>query len=544
MEQRDPEFGWDDELGLGAEEHNPLTRRAALIGAAAVGGAGVASLVGPASALAATSEYFTNAVDFGVIGNGVANDTTGLQEAINSSIATGKPLYLPPGTYKITSGLKAEASNFCMFGAGMRKSVLAPNSNSFDGLTVGPGAGGSGNVPGGYCRDFGIKGGGSSAEISKKGVEKTTGNAAFKLSGMRLYEITNVGVFEGSFDIGFDLVNNSFGAIFNNCRTDFNVCRVGMNVREANQSGNDSNWGGCWFSGEVACVHISGNAGGFHFRGGQLNVNLQGTEAEDKRGAIVIGKEYTTQSTEGDTVNVNFDGMDFEECRYAWFIRGFGQHSLAMRDCAFLANAEKPTVGVYKNSAFKNGRMLLENCRVKGTFSAVASALATIEEGFGGRTWVEYATSGGSVSTGSGEVNVDDSPLAMLAKMDFAFAVAPEQTLLPRELLMRNAGVLEISFDWGVTWTKVGPSAEEMASAKTMTINKGVSLVKVSGTSEIKKVNATVAGHLVVFKFAAAAKMVDGENLKLAKTEAATADDTLTMICDGTNWYEVARSAN
>lgn len=527
-----------------SEERVDLTRRAALAGAAAMGGAGVASLMGAEKAFAATSEYFTNAVDFGVVGNGVANDTTALQEAINSSITTGKPLYLPPGTYKITSGLKAESSNFCMFGAGMRVSVLAPNSNSFDALTIGPKEEGSGNVPGGYCRDFGIKGGGSGAEIGKAGVESTSGKAAFKLHGMRLYEITNVGVFDGDFDIGFDMVDNSFGAIFNNCRTDFDVCRVGMNVRESLESGNDSNWNGCWFSGEVACVHISGSAGGFHFRGGQLNVNRQGTEAEDKRGAVVIGKEYTTQSTEGDTVNVNFDGMDFEECRYAWFVRGFGQNSLAMRDCAFLANAEKATIGVYKNSAYKNGRTLLENCRVKGTFSAAANALATVEEGFGGRTWVEYTTSGGGVSTGSGEVNVDDSPLAMLAKMDFAFAVSPEETLLARELLTRNSGVLEVSFDWGASWTKVGPGAEEVASAKTMTISSGVSLVKVSGTSEIKKVNATVAGHLVVFKFASTAKVLDGENLKLVSEFKATSDDTLTLICDGTNWYEVARSAN
>lgn len=482
------------------------------------------------------------ATDYGAVGNGTTDDTTALQAAITAAITAKVPLFLPAGTYKITSGLVANTTNFCMFGAGMRVSLIAPSAASFDALTIGPGAGGSGNVPGGYCRDFGFKGGGATAEITKKAVTSTTGKAAFKLSGMRLFEITNVGVMEGSFDIGFDLVNNSFGAIFTNCRTDFGVCRVGMNIREADQSGNDSNWHGCWFSGEVACVHISGNAGGFHFWGGQLNVNRQGTTNEDGKGAIIIGKDYTSGSTSGDTVNVDFNGMDFEECIYAWFCRGYGEHSLAFRDCAFLANGSAAVIGVYKNSAYKNGRTVLENCRVKGTFSANANALATVEGGFGGRTWVETATSGGGITTGSGEVDVNNNPLAYHAKLDFSFAVGAEYTVMPREMLMRRAsgGEIETSGDWGTNWTKVGSSYEEKASANTMTISRGVSVVKVTGTAEIKKINATIAGHVVTLIFASTAKIVDGENLKLIETKTASADETMQLVCDGTNWYQTS----
>lgn len=41
--------------------------------------------------------------DFGAVGNGIADDTTAIQNAINA--ANGRPVYLPAGTYKITSGL-------------------------------------------------------------------------------------------------------------------------------------------------------------------------------------------------------------------------------------------------------------------------------------------------------------------------------------------------------------------------------------------------------------------------------------------------------
>ena len=41
---------------------------------------------------------------FGAVGNGVADDTTALQNAINSAIATNQTLYLKAGaTYKISA---------------------------------------------------------------------------------------------------------------------------------------------------------------------------------------------------------------------------------------------------------------------------------------------------------------------------------------------------------------------------------------------------------------------------------------------------------
>lgn len=494
-----------------------------------------------------SSSIFINPkeVTYGAVGDGTTDDTTALQNAINASVSAKLPLFLPPGTYKITSGLSTTSADFSMFGAGGNVSLIAPNSAAFDALTIGPGAGGSGNIPRTYYRDFGFTGGGATAEITKKGVAKTTGNAAFKLNGQRLAEMTNIVIVNANFDIGFDLVNNSFGAIFNNCRADFSTCRVGMNVRETNESGNDINWNGCWFSGEVACVQIAGGSGGFHFRGGQYNVNRQGSEDEDLKGAIIIGKDYTSGVASGDVVNVSFDGIDFEECNYSWFVRGFGQHSLSMRDCAFLANGAHPVIGVYKNSAYKNSRTVFENNRVKGTFSANSSALVTFEEAFGGRSWVELTTSGGGVTTGSGEVNLDDSPLALLAKLDFAHATYPEGTLIARELLLRHASdKLQISADWGINWTTASPGSETVASANTIAIGRGIPFVAITGTTEIKKVTATLAGHVVTLKFAGILTVTDGENLKLASSFTTTANDTITLACDGTNWYEIARSVN
>lgn len=91
----------------------------------------------------------------------------------------------------------------------------------------------------------------------------------------------------------------------------------------------------------------------------------------------------------------------------------------------------------------------------------------------------------------------------------------------------------------------VPPPAEAVASAATIAITPGQRVVNISGTTGITSITAT--GHngaVVTLIFAASLTVTDGSNLKMAGNFSATADDTLTLACDGTNWYEVARSAN
>jgi hypothetical protein len=83
----------------------------------------------------------------------------------------------------------------------------------------------------------------------------------------------------------------------------------------------------------------------------------------------------------------------------------------------------------------------------------------------------------------------------------------------------------------------------EVASANPLTLPNG-RLIKVSGAVEIKKIAVAPMGTTVTLLFASTPKVVDGENLKLSANLEATADDTLTLVCDGTNWFEIARSVN
>lgn len=58
------------------------------------------------------SGEYVNALDYGAVGNGIADDTTALQTAINYCIANLKNLYLPSGTYLISEPLNFIANSY------------------------------------------------------------------------------------------------------------------------------------------------------------------------------------------------------------------------------------------------------------------------------------------------------------------------------------------------------------------------------------------------------------------------------------------------
>ena len=68
--------------------------------------------------------------------------------------------------------------------------------------------------------------------------------------------------------------------------------------------------------------------------------------------------------------------------------------------------------------------------------------------------------------------------------------------------------------------------------------------VTLTGTSAVTGLKAIHGGAITTLKTTATASLTDGENLKLAGNFSGTADDTITLICDGTNFFEMSRSAN
>jgi hypothetical protein len=68
----------------------------------------------------------------------------------------------------------------------------------------------------------------------------------------------------------------------------------------------------------------------------------------------------------------------------------------------------------------------------------------------------------------------------------------------------------------------------------------------ITGTNNITSIAAasSTAGRMVTLIFDGVLTFTDGGNLKLAGNFVTSADDSITLMCNGTNWYEMARSAN
>ncbi len=83
-------------------------------------------------------------------------------------------------------------------------------------------------------------------------------------------------------------------------------------------------------------------------------------------------------------------------------------------------------------------------------------------------------------------------------------------------------------------------------SAATITLPHTSDIIRVAGTTNINTaINATYPGHRVTLLFLGSLTLQPANVYMVGGAAfSATASDTFTMICDGTNWYEVARAAN
>lgn len=98
--------------------------------------------------------------------------------------------------------------------------------------------------------------------------------------------------------------------------------------------------------------------------------------------------------------------------------------------------------------------------------------------------------------------------------------------------------------DRSVEWD-VSP-VTQVGNAAALTLPRGTSTVfQVVGTTNITSIAAANwAGLEVTLIFQGVLTVTDGSNLKLNGNFVTTADDVLKLACDGTNWFEISRSAN
>ncbi len=105
---------------------------------------------------------------------------------------------------------------------------------------------------------------------------------------------------------------------------------------------------------------------------------------------------------------------------------------------------------------------------------------------------------------------------------------------------------LTVAGDLTIIGGFIGGNSSSVASATATVLGNG-NLFHITGTTTVTSVTTCDAannGREVALIFDNILTFTDGSNLKIAGDFVTTADDSIKMVCDGTNWYEISRSVN
>lgn len=89
---------------------------------------------------------------------------------------------------------------------------------------------------------------------------------------------------------------------------------------------------------------------------------------------------------------------------------------------------------------------------------------------------------------------------------------------------------------------KAAKGADVASVAGAITLGDDGNYFDITGTNAITSITAKTAGTVVTLQFDSTASLVDGSNLKLAGNFQGAAESQITLVSDGTNWFEVSRS--
>lgn len=109
---------------------------------------------------------------------------------------------------------------------------------------------------------------------------------------------------------------------------------------------------------------------------------------------------------------------------------------------------------------------------------------------------------------------------------------------------VNGVGVIDSGVGSRVHANTFDTNAPTVVAAAALTLPLPYEFVEVTGNTNITSMTAIHSGAIVTLKFTGTPTFTDGSNLKLAGNLVATADDTITLACDGTNWFEMSRSIN
>lgn len=161
---------------------------------------------------------------------------------------------------------------------------------------------------------------------------------------------------------------------------------------------------------------------------------------------------------------------------------------------------------------------------------------------------LRYHFQNGAALFANGGVNMNTSGLTTWATGQLGFGSGGSVTIstTPDTALTRvSAGVMALTNGTVTTRAALLGGGAAVASAAALPVPTG-RVFHVTGTTNVTSMTSTnfASGACVTIIFDGILTFTDGNNLVLAGNFVTTADDTISLCYDGTNWYETGRSVN
>lgn len=567
------------------------TRRDLVAGAAAVAGSiGVGSLLRPAAAQAANSGDYFSVTDgaFGATGDGVTNDRAAIQDACDAAAVDGGVVFFPPGVYMVdsTTAISIE-DNVQLLGCGRASKVKSSNENTTSVLYVfrcvdsskvrvsnlwidGPEAMGSG----GDVRLIHHNGDADGA-LHVEDCYLRKGDTAIKLDSGTVRVVVERCEFTGQASFGLLTSGSSAGdmqiAVRDCWFHDLGETSQDHGVYVPNNHSLDVS--GCRFTGISGYgVHVYGQgSGGSHCRihdclfDGECHVGIltnKYTLTNIDRCQFRLATDDTQIKLQGSARIVD---CDFEAIsNNVWDIYNYNEAlvpcEVVIRGCRFWGSAVDGQNVSMQLAGDQKWR--IEGCEFIGQRDVGINCGSTLDAGASVQIVGNYWNQASGVVyaieiEGGGTVAVEDNEFKELRSTSgYAIRCAsgePTRLIVARNDFSQDAAARSVSFA-GTLPTEYsaqgnyGPSGglgwQDVASAATVTLPPLGELFRITGTTGISSIASSWNGRRITLRFASTPTVTDGSNLKLAGNLAATADDTITLVCDGTNWFEVGRAIN
>jgi len=486
-----------------------------------------------------------NVKDFGAVGDGITNDTAAIQAAINAGY--GKAVYIPAGTYLVTSTINISGSNITIYGNGYNSIINRTGNygNTFyfhSGVTQ-------------VLTDIGLH----KLEIRSQGL--TTSGAHIFVNGVARMNISEIYIQDGFIGFQFNgltaaniskiylVFTNLYGGStsgrkymsFSNATLADKKSSGDVFVTDFNLRGNTSNQ-----ITQYGLEVISGD--GLWFENGHIgntttaNIHINANTAE----MLNLLFFSNVMSDEGTVYSLLFDGnvpsvynlVQFSNCTF----KSGGAPSFCQFGIVFAANATVKNVlftgcnitefgkTAVTTSGANHQNIYFDNCNV---FTNGSDTTATFP-GYNLLSGSRYISIIGGRSSGTNQ--------------SYGVQLGGSHTniIIDSVDLTGNSTDSINGYQSSVNVSNcLIQGTINVASASTITPPLGENIQYVTGTTNINNISSSNVGRIIVLNFQGILTVNDGVgNIKLNGNFTSSMDDTLTLVYNGAEWVEIARSTN